>query len=146
MVVAVILGMSLLVVRGLGVRGAAPEQPAAPPANARATAKEIAKDQIALAKLALDGIAAQRRLGRGGSAHTGAEIHRWNKRLIKALRTVGDRPELVKALKGYVAVAKGEADLAEQRLKVGFGGIDGISVADVKYRYLEAQRWLAEEK
>ena len=57
---------------------------------------------------------------------------------------IGDKPELIKALKEHVQTTKDFFEFSEQRVKSGFKGINDLDVVDAKYQYLEAQIWLAE--
>jgi hypothetical protein len=139
-------GMSIFLLRGIGVRADAPEQAAALAAKAPATPKELAKDQVAVARRALEVLRTQLRNSTGEPTHTIAEIQRWRRRMVKATRAAGDKPETIKVLKEYMVTAKEIVEFTNTRLKEGFKGLSDVDVDEARYRLIEAQRWLAEEQ
>jgi len=143
---AVTAGMSIFLLRGVSVRADAPEQAAAPAAKVPVAPKELAKDQAAVARRALEVLRNQLRNSAGEPTHTIAEMQRWRRRMVKATRAAGDKPETIKVLKEYVATAKEIVDFTNTRLNEGFKGLSDVDVDEARYRLLEAQRWLAEEQ
>jgi hypothetical protein len=120
------------------------QKPAAPASAAlrqQETKNALAKEQLKLARQALESVDFLRKCGVLGPLDSGI----WERRQVEALQASGiGRGELVSALESYVkrmkelaAIAKGLRERA---------AINGVDVLDAQYRVLEAEMWLNQEK
>jgi hypothetical protein len=116
----------------------APAAPQQPDPN-----KALAQEQLKLARQALADLD---RLYKGGElALDNPKFPLWMRREVEALRASGaDKAELVEALEGYVKRLRDLASVTERASEKAQA--TRIEVYDAKYRVLEAEMWLNQEK
>jgi RNA polymerase sigma-70 factor (ECF subfamily) len=136
-----------------GRQGPAPErerEPAkvAPPPRAGAAPDITANRALAREQLALidEALAMLNRLAQNGQlGFADPSFSLWGRRKLETLRTVGaGKAEIVAAVEKYINDLKQEEAMADARLKSAAG--TQVDVHDVRYRRLEAEIFLNEEK
>lgn len=106
--------------------------------------KILADDQLKLARLALKDLDRMRLSGE--SSVLDPRVAVWERRQIEALRASGaGKEELIVALKAYAKRMKDLAQVAEG-IHAKSGQISRVDVNDAKYRALEAEMWVNDEK
>jgi putative protein kinase ArgK-like GTPase of G3E family len=119
-----------------GALAPAPPEPAA-------DIKALAREQL---KVIDEAVPVLKRLFENGRiGATDLDHSRWGRRRIEALRTSGaGKAELVAALESYLDQMKKDEQLQEQRKEIARASY--AAVLEARYRRLEAEIWLAEEK
>jgi hypothetical protein len=123
---------------------AAPEAKAAPKADAAPEAnRAIVREQLALIDEALE---IQHNLARSGRLPINdPSFALWGRRKVETLRRAGaEKTEVIAALERYIGILKGEEALAKGMKEQARG--TEAAVLDVRYRRMEAEIWLNEEK
>jgi hypothetical protein len=105
--------------------------------------RALARQQLALINEAL---AALHQLGRnGGTSLSDPSFSLWGRRLLETLRKTGaGKAEIVAALEKYFDIQKQEEAMAEFQHKSA--RVTQLVVFDVRFRRMEAEMWLNEEK
>ena len=105
--------------------------------------KSLAQEQLALARQALDGLDAM--FKRGDVSLDDSRIAVWERRRVEAVRDAGaSRAEFTAALEGYVKRLRDRQRIVEVRHRAA--KVTFVDVLDAKYRVLEAEMWLNQEK
>jgi len=127
-------------VLGIGVLAAA-LAPAA--SQAPDPKKALAQEQLGLARQALSDLD---RLHKGGEvAISDPRFAVWERRQVEAIRDSGaSRAEFIAALEGYVKHLSDRQRIVEGRYRSG--QVSRVDVYDAKYRVLEAQILVNQEK
>ena len=105
--------------------------------------RAIAREQLALIDAAL---AAMRQLAQNGQLDIASpSFSIWGRRLVDTLRKAGaGKAELIAALEKHIKDLKQDEVLAQARLEAARG--TQVDVFDVRFRRMEAEIWLNEEK
>ncbi len=105
--------------------------------------KSLAQEQLALARQALKGLDQMHK--NGNLSPDNPRIASWERRQVEAVRDAGaSRAEFTAALEGYVARMRDRQQLVEQLHRTA--RVSFVEVLDAKYRVLEAEMWLNQEK
>jgi hypothetical protein len=152
---ALILGSAGVAVQGRqqpAPEGAREQDKTAPPPTAGAAAapvpdmaanRAIAREQLALIDGALATLHQLTRNGRTSIANPSFSL--WGRRRLEALRKAGaGKAEIVAALEKYIDSLKQEEALAEAQRQAARA--TQVDVYDVRFRRMEAEIWLNEEK
>ena len=104
--------------------------------------KSLAREQLGLAQEALSHLDELQKQGRVRAYdHT---FGVWEHRQVEAIRDAGgSRAEFIAALEGHVKRLRDRQRLAEEAYRAG---ADRMDLLDAKYRALEAEIWLNQEK
>ena len=105
--------------------------------------KSLAQEQLALARQALEVLD---QMHKNAQVSPGdPRIAVWERRQVEAVRDAGTgRAEFIAALEGYVKRMRDRQRIAEQRHQAARAYF--VDVLDAKYRVLEAEMWLNQEK
>ena len=104
--------------------------------------KSLAQEQLTLARQALQSLD---QMYKNGDPVDEARIAVWERRQVEAVRDAGtSRAEFIAALEGYVKRMRDRQRIVEQRQQSGQAYF--VDVLDAKYRVLEAEMWLNQEK
>ena len=105
--------------------------------------KALAQEQLALTRQALSDLD---RLYKGGEvASYDPRFAVWERRQVEAIRDAGaSRAEFIAALEGYVKRLRDRQRIVEEAYRRG--QVPRVDVYDAKYRVLEAEMWLNQEK
>ena len=121
-------------------------QVATPPAalaSAQDTSKALAKNQLTLARQALEELDSLQKSARMDILDSRVAV--WERRQIEALQASGiAKGELVSALETYVKRMKAFSQIAEARREQA--RIQHVDVLDWQYRALEGEAWLNQAK
>ena len=105
--------------------------------------KSLAQEQLGLARQALEVLDQMHKNGQVSPADPRIAV--WERRQVEAVRDAGTgRAEFIAALEGYVKRMRDRQRIVEelrQAARVAF-----VDVLDAKYRVLEAEMWLNQEK
>jgi hypothetical protein len=105
--------------------------------------KSLAREQLALARQALQSLDQMYRSGDVPLEE--ASIAVWERRQVEAVRDAGtSRAEFIAALERYVTRMRNRQQIVEERHRAA--GAAFVGVLDAKYRVLEAEMWLNQEK
>jgi hypothetical protein len=105
--------------------------------------KALAREQLGLAKQALSDLDRMYKDGMVGPSDPSFAM--WKRRQVEAVRDSGaSRAEFVSALEAYVKHLKDRERIVEGAYRAG--QVSRVDVHDAKYRVLEAEMWLAQEK
>ena len=105
--------------------------------------KALAQEQLGLARQALSDL---------DQMHKGGDVTAfdprfgiWERRQVEAVRDAGaNRAEFITALEGYVKHLRDRQRIVEAAFRQGQAS--RVDVHDAKYRVLEAEMWLSQEK
>jgi outer membrane protein TolC len=105
--------------------------------------KSLAQEQLGLARQALEVLDQMHKNGQ--VSPDDPRIAVWERRQVEAVRDAGTgRAEFIAALEGYVKRMRDRQRIVEQRQQSGQAYF--VDVLDAKYRVLEAEMWLNQEK
>ncbi len=139
-----VAGLSVLELRGFGNFGAPAQSLAADPIHAKENRADIAKQEIALAKAALQIFTKLDGQGRTESGSNNV-VGIWSRRLVEATRKSGaTKPEVVQAIKDHLVRMEGRVEIMKARQQSA-RAVE-TDVLNVRYDALEARAWLAEEQ
>jgi hypothetical protein len=128
-----------LCVAGLALIGALAPAPAEPPAAVLA----LAKEQLSLVDQAEKYLQRLAELGELKASDHLSEL--WSKRKVEAVRTSGaQKSEVIRALEHHVEVLKKAEVIIKELFEKGEG--TKLDTYDARYRRLEGELWLLEEK
>ena len=123
------------------MRGGAGLAPAASPAPD--PKKSLAQEQLGLARIALEALDQMHKTGQ--VSPDDPRIAVWERRQVEAVRDAGTgRAQFIAALEGYVKRMRDRQRIVEERQQAA--GVAFVDVLDAKYRVLEAEMWLNQEK
>jgi hypothetical protein len=135
-----IAGLLSLEILGLGSFGSAEQSVAAAPSDANEGTVDIARQEIALAKEALEIFTQLEQQGRADSD----SVSIWSRRLVEATRKSGaSKPDVVQALKDHIARMDQRVEIMKARRQSARTTM--TAVLNAQYEALEARAWLAEE-
>jgi outer membrane protein TolC len=105
--------------------------------------KSLAQEQLELARQALSDLD---RMGKGGEASAyDPRFGVWERRQVEAVRDAGaSRAEFLVALEGYGKRLRDRRRIVDEAFRQGQAS--RLDVHEVKYRVLEAELWLNQEK
>jgi hypothetical protein len=105
--------------------------------------KSLAQEQLGLARQALEVLD---QMHKNAQVSPGdPRIAVWERRQVEAVRDAGTgRAEFIAALEGYVKRMKVQQQIVEARRQAA--QVAAVDVLDAKYRVLEAEMWLNQEK
>jgi hypothetical protein len=113
------------------------------PAEPVADVKPLAQEQLKVIEQAVRDL--KRLAETGNVVATDPGFSRWARRRVDALRTSGaGKAEMVAALEGYLDQMRKDEQLRQRLLDTGHAS--HTDVLDARYRRLEAEIWLIEEK
>ena len=136
-----IVGVFVLEIRDIGNLGASAQALAADPKNAKDSRVDIAKQEIALAKEALQVAKQLEKRAQTDSSNVSV----WSRRLVEATRKSGaTKPEVVQAIKDHLVRMDERVELMKAR-KQAARAVE-TEVLSARYDALEARAWLAEEQ
>jgi outer membrane protein TolC len=125
---------------GIGVLAAA-LAPAA--SQAPDSKKALGQEQLGLARQALSDL--DRMFNSGEVAAHDPRFALWGRREVEAVRDAGaSRAEFIAALEGYVKRVRDRQRIVEEAFRKG--QVPRVDVHDAKYRVLEGEMWLNQEK
>jgi hypothetical protein len=105
--------------------------------------KSLAQERLTLARQALQSLDQMDK--NRNTPIDEAKIAVWERRQVEAVRDAGtSRAEFIAALEGYVKRMRDRQRIVEQRQQAGQAYF--VDVLDAKYRVLEAEMWLNQEK
>ena len=105
--------------------------------------KSLAQEQLGLARIAFEALDQMQKTGQ--VSPDDPRIAVWARRQVEAVRDAGTgRAEFIAALEGYVKRMRDRQRIVEQRQQSGQAYF--VDVLDAKYRVLEAEMWLNQEK
>ncbi|MGO9470881.1 MAG: hypothetical protein ACLQVF_42860 [Isosphaeraceae bacterium] len=105
--------------------------------------KSLAQEQLALARQALKGL--DQMYKNGDVSLDDPRIAVWERRQDEAVRDAGtSRAEFIAALEDYVTRMRNRQRIVEERHRAA--RVAFVDVLDAKYRVLEAEMWLNQEK
>jgi hypothetical protein len=104
--------------------------------------KSLAQEQLTLARQALQSLD---QMYKNKEPFDEARIAVWERRQVEAVRDAGtSRAEFIAALEGYVKRMRDRQGIVEERQRAARAYF--VDVLDAKYRVLEAEMWLNQEK
>jgi hypothetical protein len=104
--------------------------------------KSLAQEQLAIARQALQSLD---QMYKNGDPLDEARFAVWERRQVEAVRDAGtSRAEFTAALEGYVGRMRARQQIVEQRNRAARAYF--VDVLDAKYRVLEVEMWLNQEK
>jgi hypothetical protein len=105
--------------------------------------KSLAQEQLGLARQALEVLDQMHK--NGHVSPDDPRIAVWERRQVEAVRDAGTgRAEFIAALEGYVKRMRDRQRIVEERQQAA--RVVLVDVLDAKYRVLEAEMWLNQEK
>jgi hypothetical protein len=117
--------------------------PAAAAVPALAANQALAREQLALIDNALAVLHQQYQSARAGITYASFSV--WERRRLETIRKTGaGKAEIVAALEEYINTLKQEEEAAEAMVQNGRG--TQVSVYDARFRRMEAESFLNEEK
>jgi hypothetical protein len=138
-----VAGLSVLEIRGFGIFGQARQSLAADPNNAKDTRADIAKQEIALAKAALQITTQLERQARTDPGSNNASI--WSRRLVEATRKSGaTKADVLREINDHIARMDERVEIMKARQQSA-RAVE-TDVLSARYDALEARAWLAEEQ
>jgi hypothetical protein len=133
------LRRSILFPVSLALIGALAPAPAEPAADI----KTLAREQLKVIDQAVGDL--KQLVKAGNVSATDPGFSRWERRRIEALRASGaGKAELIASLESYVDQLKKDEQLRQQLHESGHAS--RVDIFEARYRRLEAEIWLAEEK
>jgi hypothetical protein len=104
--------------------------------------KSLAQEKLALARQALQSLD---QMYKNREPFDEARIAVWERRQVEAVRDAGtSRAEFIAALEGYVKRMRDRQQIVEERQRAARAYF--VDVLEAKYRVLEAETWLNQEK
>lgn len=108
--------------------------------------RALARQQLALIDQALESLHQEARSPRAeGTSFANPSFSLWERRKLEALHRAGaEKAEIVAAIEKLIGTLKQEEAMAEMRRQSARGTL--FEVLDVRFRRMEAEIWLNEEK